>query len=170
VKGETVPSEDKLRDSSENNSPTEIRTEEETPPSMDSTNESSSKQNDLFVTVPLGGFMPPMRSSPGMSPMQRPESVDLSKLLELTENAVRNSKQSLSLLSSPLFQFSHPFFNMAAIAKEGVSSSVLISVGELFSLESRNLSSDGTVSPAAITMTFSTGGWAVSGLCKTMLS
>jgi hypothetical protein len=70
--GETVPSEDKLRDSSENNSPTEIRTEEETPPSMDSTNESSSKQNDLFVTVPLGGFMPPMRSSPGMSPMQRP--------------------------------------------------------------------------------------------------
>lgn len=116
--GETVSSEDKSCDSGENNSPMQIIIEEQKPPSTDSRNESTNKQNDLFVTVPLGGFMPPMRPSPGMSPMQHLESVDLSKLIELTENAVRNSKQSLSL-SSPLFQFSHPFFNMAAIAKEG---------------------------------------------------
>lgn len=74
------------------------------------------RPNELFVTVPLGGYLPPMRVSPRLSQRLKTPVADLSKLLQLTEDSVKNSKEALSM-ASPAFQFSHPFLS---ISKDGV--------------------------------------------------
>ncbi|CAG2205587.1 HIVEP [Mytilus edulis] len=106
-------------DSSNISKDSKAETKENLPEKLSS--EKPERPKDLFVTVPLGGYMPPMRRTPGVSPKQQGQqgSFDLAKLFKLTENAVRNSKQALRI-ESPAFQFSHPFPNMATITKDGL--------------------------------------------------
>lgn len=105
-------------DSTDSSKDSKSETKENLPEKSPS--EKPERPKDLFVTVPLGGYMPPMRRTPGVSPKQGQQgSFDLAKLFKLTENAVRNSKQALRI-ESPAFQFSHPFPNMATITKDGL--------------------------------------------------